>query len=160
MLLDILRYTPLWVWGLLAVLVALGVAQLRTRRVSRGRLLALPAVLMLLGLFSTATSFREPLAALAAWAPALALGAVAGWHLLRPQATWDADSRTLLLPGSVLPLALILAIFGLRYAGTVALVMHPAWRASLVVVLPMSAAFGTLSGLFAGRAVGLVARAR
>ncbi len=158
--LDILRYTPLWVWGLLAALVALGVSQMRTRRVSRVRLMALPAVLMLLGLFSTATAFREPLPALAAWSAALALGAFAGWHLLRPAATWDPASRKLLLPGSVLPLALILAIFLLRYAGTVALVMHPAWRSSLAVALPLSAAFGSLSGLFAGRAFGLAAQAR
>lgn len=159
-MLDILRYTPLWVWGLLVLLVALGAAQLRTRRVSRGRLLALPAVLLMLGLFSTATSFREPLAALVAWALALGLGGFAGWHLLQPRATWDAATRTLLLPGSLLPLALILAIFLLRYAGAVALVMHPAWRASLAVALPMSAAFGTLSGLFVGRTWGLVARVR
>lgn len=159
-MLDILRYTPLWVWGLLVFLVALGAAQLRTRRLSRARLVLLPAVLLALGLFSTATSFRVPLAALAAWAAALALGALAGWRLLRPDASWDPATRTLLLPGSVLPLALILAIFTLRYAGSVALVMHPDWRASLTVALPMSATFGALSGLFMGRAWGLLARAR
>ncbi len=160
MLIDILRSTPPWVWALLLFLVALGAAQLRERRLSRARLVLLPALLGVLGLVSTATSFRVPLAALTAWAAALALGGLAGRRLLRPAARWDPATRTLLLPGSVLPLALILAIFTLRYAGSVALVLHPAWRASLAVALPMSAGFGALTGLFMGRAWGLLARAR
>lgn len=158
---QILRHTPLWVWALLAALLALGASQLRARRVSRARLLLLPAVLTALGLLSTATSFRPPAAALAAWALAFAAAAAFGQRLPLPRgARWDARSRSLQLPGSALPLLLIVAIFTLRYAGGVSLALHPQWSASLAAALPMAAAYGAIAGTFTGRALGLLRAAR
>lgn len=154
---QILRHTPLWVWTMLAALLALGASQLRTRRVSRTRLLLLPAVLTGLGLLSTATSFTQPGAALAAWALAFAAGLTLGRRIPLPRgAHWDAAGRTLLLPGSALPLLLIVAIFMLRYAGGVSLALHPQWSASLAAALPMAAAYGAIAGTFAGRTLGLL----
>ena len=159
MLIEIVRHTPHWVWALLAALLALGAAQLRPRRVSQGRLFVLPAVLLALGLFSTATSFSPPWPALAGWATAMAAGCVLGQRLPRPAGTaWDADGRTLWLPGSALPLALIVTVFALRYAGGVALALHPHWREAAAVALPMAAAYGAISGLLLGRVLALLPR--
>lgn len=159
MLIEIVRHTPHWVWALLAALLALGAAQLRPRLVSLGRLFVLPAVLLAMGLFATATSFSPPWPALAAWATAMAAGCVLARRLPRPAgAAWDADGRTLRLPGSALPLAMIVAVFTLRYAGNVALVLHPHWREALTVALPMAAAYGAISGLLLGRVLALLPR--
>jgi len=158
---DIIRYTPVWVWGLLAALVALGASQLRRRSVTRSRLLVLPAVLVTLGLWSTASSFAAPLAPLAVWAAGVVFAVMLGRRLPVPAGTaWDAATERLLLPGSVLPLLVIGIVFTLRYAGSVALVLHPAWRAAPEVSLPMAATYGLISGLLLGRALGLVALTR
>ena len=73
---------------------------------------------------------------------------------------WDAARRELLLPGSVLPLLLIFTLFTLRYAGTVSLVLHPDWRASAAVALPMAAAYGAAAGVLFGRVLGLLRATR
>lgn len=154
---QILRHTPLWVWGLLVALLALGASQLRARSVSRPRLLVLPAVLTLLGLASTAHSFSPVAPALAAWALAFAAGVTLGQRLPTPSgARWDAAGRRLQLPGSALPLALIVAIFTLRYVGGVSLALHPQWSASPTAALPMAAAYGAIAGTFAGRTLALL----
>jgi hypothetical protein len=156
MVIEILRHTPGWVWALLAALLALGLSQLRTRRVPRRRLFVLPAVLLTLGLSATATSFRPAAPALAAWALALAAGVVLGRRLPPPAgARWDADGRALHLPGSAWPLVVILAVFVLRYAAGVALALQPAWRAAPAVALPLAAAYGAIAGLLLGRALAL-----
>lgn len=157
MLVEIVRHTPVWVWGLLVALLALGAAQLRARSVSPARLAALPMVLALLGLSATATSFVPPWPALAAWATALGAGAMLGLRLPRPAgAHWDAEHHLLRVPGSVVPLAIIVVVFVLRYAGAVALALHPAWRSLLAVALPLAAGYGGITGLLGGRTLGLL----
>src|SRR5262245_30950356 len=42
---EVLRHTPSWVWGVLAVITLLGAWQLRDLRVSRSRLMLLPIAL-------------------------------------------------------------------------------------------------------------------
>lgn len=160
MVIDILLHTPRWVWLLLAALLALGISQLRPRQVPRARLFVLPAVLLGLGLSATATAFQPAAPALAAWVLALAAGVQLGRRLPPPAgAQWDAARRTLWLPGSALPLALIVAIFALRYSGSVALAVHPAWRTLPAVALPLAAAYGLLGGVVLGRTLALLPRA-
>jgi hypothetical protein len=160
-ILTIFKHTPLWVWALLAALLALGLSQLRQRRVAPLRLLILPAVLLGLGLWSMSGAFvKLPLVALA-WLLALAAGGALGWQLPRPAAArWLADERRLLLPGSVLPLIVILTIFSLRYGSSVALALHPEWRADAAVQLPLALLFGAISGLLLGRTLRLHALTR
>jgi hypothetical protein len=157
MLIEILRYTPTWVWGLLAALVALGLLQTRPRRVARAQLLALPLALLALGLWSLLPAFTsQPLAALF-WALGLAGFTALGRRLPRPaQARWLSGPQRLQLPGSWVPMGLILAIFCLRYATGVSLALHPEWRGAASVQWPLAAAFGALSGVFLGRALGLL----
>jgi hypothetical protein len=48
-------------------------------------------------------------------------------------------------------MAFIVLIFVLRYASSVALVLHPEWRASFAVQSPLALVFGLLTGLSVGR---------
>ncbi len=157
MLIAILSGTPLWVWAVLAALVVLGIWQSRPRQVSPGRLLVLPLALLALGLWSMAPGFAARPGLVLAWLLTLVL---ALWwaRRLAPSsgARWLADRRVLALPGSWMPLVVMLLIFSLRYASGVAIVLRPEWRAALSVQLPMAAAFGALSGLFMGRTLGLL----
>ena len=157
MLLMILSNTPVWVWGLLAGLIALGFLQTRQRRVTRVQLLALPVALMSLGLWSMAPGFAaRPLAALL-WAAALMAAGAVGWRIAQgTRAVWLADVQRLQLPGSWLPMALVLMIFSLRYAVGVSQALHPELRAAAALQFPLALLFGALSGLFTGRALGLL----
>jgi len=161
MIFDILRFTPVWVWGLLAALIALGLSQTRPRRAGRARLMALPLALLALGLWSQRANFAaQPLAA-AVWALALLGSAALVRRLPTPAGTvWLPDTRQLHLPGSWLPLLLIIGIFGLRYTVSVGQALHPAWRSAAEVLLPVALLYGVLSGFFLGRALGLLALTR
>lgn len=154
---EIVRNTPVWVWPMLAALLALGVSQLRTRRVGRTRLMVLPLVLAMLGLASALTTFAAVHAAQLAWGLSLAGSAYAASRLVRTgRASWDAAAGELRLPGSWLPLALIVTLFTLRYSAAVALAMHPAWRSAPEVLVPLATAYGLLAGGFLGRAFALL----
>jgi hypothetical protein len=91
------------------------------------------------------------------WLAALALASTMGRRLRLPAAArWLPADRRLHLPGSWLPLLLVAVIFSLRYLTSVALVLHPEWRTDPQVQWPLALTFGTLSGLFLGRAFGLL----
>ncbi len=161
MLLQILIHTPLWVWAMLLGLLTLGLWQRQTRRVRRAQILALPLVLLALGVWSMAAAFVALPLAFATWLTAL--GATAAWarRWAPPAAArWLEAEQKLQLPGSWLPLVIILVVFSLRYSTGVSLALHPEWRAALAVQMPLACAFGALSGLFLGRALGLLAVTR
>lgn len=154
MIVEILQRTPGWVWALAAGLLLLGLSQLRERRLAPWRLWLLPGVLLTLGLWSLAQSFTPPWLALAVWTKAVALAAAVARRWPAPPGLRLEGGR-LVLPGSALPLVVIGAVFVLRYAGGVALALHPAWRADPVVALSMAASFGAISGLLLGRTIAL-----
>lgn len=161
MLIAILSHTPVWVWALLTALVALGLWQRRERRVRPAQLLALPLALLALGLWSMAPGFvAQPVAALL-WLLAIVVFSWLCRHLPRPAAArWLAEEGRLFLPGSWVPLVLIVCIFGLRYAVGVGQGLHPQWRDLAQVQWPLALVFGALSGVFLGRALGLRSLAR
>lgn len=153
--LTIVQRTPLWVWGLLVALVALGLSQWRDREIGLRR-----AVLPSLGLavFSVVnlagdlrgTGWIGP--ALAVWLAAVALV----WSLgarrpLRPGTRYDPVTRRFQIPGSALPLLTILAIFFVKYVIGIELAMQPDLRQSAPFSLGMAALYGALNGLFALR---------
>ncbi len=160
-MIEILTHTPRWVWALLAALVALGAAQARPQRLARPRLIVLPAVLVALGLNSSWATFSAHPAMLAAWIAAFAGCSVAGRGWRAAAGTvWSAEHACLLVPGSWLPLALILVVFWLRYALAVGFALHPAWRDDLTLLAAASLLYGAIAGIFAGRALGLLALCR
>jgi hypothetical protein len=157
MVMEILSRTPVWVWGLLAALLAWGIAQSRDRLVAPSRLLLLPIVLLALGLSSMAAGFVALPAAAALWLAALAGGATwSAGRAVRRGTQWRPDTRRLQLPGSWLPMLLIVVIFSLRYITSVGMAINPAWRTAPGVLLPLALLYGGLSGLFIGRALVLL----
>ena len=121
------------------------------------RLLILPLVLLGLGLWSMAPGFKAlPLSTLV-WLAALGAGAalLAG-RPARAGAVWLPAEGRLQLPGSWMPMLLILGIFSLRYATNVGMAMNPGWRSAPWVLLPLALLYGGLSGLFLGRALALL----
>ena len=156
MLSQILAQTPIWVFALFAALVALGLSQMRTREVPIARAAILPLVMVALSLAGTLNAFPGSRWALASWAAGLILTA---WLLsLKPLSNgtvFHAASNTFKLPGSAVPLALMMGIFFTKYAVGASiginaeLVQKPAFAAGV------SAAYGLFSGAFLARGIRL-----
>lgn len=158
--LEIVSHTPVWVWPLLAALIALGAAQARPRRAALARVALLPAAMLAWSLAGVAAAFGSA-PALLAWAAAVSAAAFAtAAQGVAPGTRWSAVERSFALPGSWLPLALILALFGIKFASGVMLALHPALRADAAFASAMSFAYGGFAGVFAGRALALLRLAR
>jgi len=153
MVLRILTNTPVWVWGLLLVLLWLGFSQTRARSIGLRRILILPLVMTGLSLSGTISSFGVAPLVLLAWAITTGIGT---WLVIRrpvPQSTrYDSTMKVFFLPGSWLPLGLILGIFAIKYATGATLVMHPALANSTGFSTAVGALYGAFTGVFIGRA--------
>jgi hypothetical protein len=157
MIIAILQGTPVWVWVLLAALVALGLWQGRDRSVAPSRLLLLPLALLVLGLWTVLPSWRAQPTGAGVWLATWLAGAAAGrWLPLRAGATWDAATQRLRLPGSRLPLVVILAVFSLRYGAGVTAAIHPALAGSAGFVWTLAGVSGCISGLLLGHTLRLL----
>ena len=166
-LLQVVSHTPLWVWGLLAALVWLGASQLRDRTASLRRTQLMPlgmGVFSIAGLLSAfGGSGAAAAQALAAWlAAAVATTALALWLQPTPPngTTYAPASRSFHVPGSAMPLALILGIFLTKYFVGIELAIQPGLARDSVFALQISALYGLFSGLFAARALRLWRLAR
>ena len=160
MLLQILVHTPKWVFALFAGLLMLGLSQMLTRQVKLGRVLGIAIGMTVLSLYGTVAAFgmsdRTLAFALAAWLVGAALSLA--WLLSQkpPAGTrYDAMRRSFTLPGSAVPLALLMAIFFTKYGVAVATALQPALKTELRFVLAAGALYGIASGAFAGRAARL-----
>lgn len=157
MLLQILKGTPPWVFGLFFGLLALGFLQSRSRDVSAGRLALLPAAFIAFSLYGVVAAFGIAAADLLAWAVGLSAAVMLGRLLKRPSgARWDASTRSFHVPGSWVPLALMMTVFFARYAFAASIAMHPALARDSVFALAASLAYGLLSGAFLARALGIL----
>jgi len=155
-ILVILQHAPSWVWGLLAALLALGLAQTQPRRISLRRVALLPAAMLAWSLWGVVSGFDSALA-LGAWTLGVLGAASATTGLGTPcEARWQAGERRFELPGSWVPLALIAALFCVKFAVGASLAQHPLLRADAVFAAGASLAFGAFGGVFAGRALALL----
>lgn len=150
---QVLKGTPVWVWAILIALVVLGVKQLRPRVVSRYSVLIAPVAFLLVGLMAAG---RGPMA-FSAWAATLLATAAFTFFVWQPTAgaRYDASSDRLNLPGSVIPMLLMLSIFLLNYVVNVVLAINPALRGEMAWQVGPAVIFGALSGVFMGRAATL-----
>jgi hypothetical protein len=158
---QVLSNTPTWVFALFFGLLALGLMQTRTRRVGRIPAFILPAGMITLSLAGINSSFGLRPVPLTSWAIALALAALLGYSKFRDKRVeYDATATQFLVPGSWMPLFVIMAIFFAKYTYAV---MH-AFNAEVVsaplFVTALSGIYGLLSGYFAARAWNLVTKAR
>ena len=159
MLGTLLRNTPIWVWGLLAALTALGLVQARQRQASWARVSLLPIAMTALSIWGSVSAFgASPLFGfvMLAWlvAAAVALAVLASMPAPRGTA-YDSASRSFTLPGSWVPMALIMGIFLTRYAAGVELAMQPGLARDGQFTLVVGALYGLFSGIFIARAARL-----
>jgi hypothetical protein len=148
----VIANTPTWVYALFIALIGFGVSQLRTRTVSERTLALTPLGMAAWSLYSVIAAFGSVTAA-AVWAAGAAVALGIGLALKRPEGVrYVAREKRFEIPGSWIPLAMILAVFAVRYLFNVAMGIDPALRHSAAFIVVASLAYGLLGGLFPSRA--------
>jgi hypothetical protein len=157
MISQIVSNTPVWVWGLLVALLALGFSQARRRTIGWTRIVLPPLGLAGFSLWGTFSAFGGSPAVLGTWFAAAVMLMLMVTRLNAPQGSrYDAASRRFTLPGSWVPMALIMGIFLTRYAVGATLAMHPELRFDANFSLAVATLYGVFSGIFAGRTARLL----
>lgn len=154
---PILRNTPTWVWGLLTGLVVLGASQLRDRTASLVRVSLLPVTMTVFSIWGTYTALGSSpvrVEVLGVWLAAAVL-LFAAFAPGRANAQYDPAERTYSLPGSVMPLLLIVGIFLVKYVVGVELTMAPRLVQDPQYALTVAGLYGAFTGIFVGRAARL-----
>jgi hypothetical protein len=153
MLNQILIHTPRWVWLLLLALLWLGLSQAVTRSASLRRITVMPLALTGLSLYGTVTAFGGDPQILLIWLGTMALMATAVMQRPLPDACrYNPATRRFTLPGSWVPLLLILGLFLTKYVVGAITAMQPALVVDVSFSLGFSALYGAFSGVFLARA--------
>ena len=114
---------------------------------------------MVFGVWGNYSAFGWQAAPLLAWGLGMASSAAlvlrSGWP---GGARFNAERRLFFVPGSWLPLGLMMGIFVGKFALGMSLALQPALAHSIVAAVGSSAAFGLLSGAFLGRSRAILGR--
>jgi hypothetical protein len=157
LIVQILSYTPIWVYATFFVLLVFGLIQTRTRTVRKLPALLLPAGMVALSLAGIYTSFGLATLPLAAWGVALASSTVVGYTFFRDQRVhYTATDGTFFIPGNWVPLVVMMAIFVTKYVYAVMHAYNAEVIATPMVIGALSAVYGLLSGYFSSKAVNLI----
>jgi hypothetical protein len=156
MLLEIVLHTPKWVFAVFVLLLWLGARQLLPGRSGLGRLTAVSIGMTGLSLAGVLTAFGGAPGALLGWSlAAAAAGLAVLWAPLHSGIRYDPAARSFHLPGSAVPLVLMMGIFFTKYAVGVALALHPALHRQPTFAVGIPMLYGAFSGIFAARALRL-----
>ncbi len=157
---TVIQRTPSWVWGLLAGLLALGASQLFGRQMSLRRIAITPMAMLALALYGMASAFGASGrlgAVLGLWLIASAAVTALVMRISPPAGTrFEPASQSVAVPGSVVPMLLILGIFMTKYIVGVELGMQPQLTHDASFALPVALLYGAFNGIFAGRALRLL----
>ncbi|SAK45566.1 hypothetical protein AWB75_00801 [Caballeronia catudaia] len=151
-LFAIIQGTPTWVWLLLAFLVYRGVKALQTQTTPLSKLAIIPLIFAGMGVAHLISAPLAGVAAVAAWAIALGVGFVGGvFNASRTRYIVDPIALTVMSPGSVVPLLLILATFATKFWLGIELATATNVAALATYVVIDAAVSGVVAGMFAGR---------
>ncbi len=161
MLIQILQNTPLWVFVLFKVLLVLGILQSKQRRVSATRLVVLPISMIGLSLYGVGAAYGMSGAGFGAWLSGMTIALALNHFLQQPrQVSYSSTTRSFSVPGSWVPLLLMMGIFFTKYAVGVALVRNPLLREVGAFVVASSLLYGFFSGMFVARALQILRSGR
>jgi hypothetical protein len=156
MFMQIIVHTPIWVWVLLAVLIAVGSSQLAQRRITPLRATLVPLLLSALSLAGVLTALARPELALPAWVACAAVVCAAMLSRAAPVGTaWDAVAGRFVVPGSAVPLVAMMGLFLTKYAVGVSFALTPSLHRDLAFTVGVAVIYGSFAGLFLGRAARL-----
>jgi hypothetical protein len=149
---EILLGTPTWVWVLLAVLVSRGMMAMKGGTAPLSKLGVVPAVFAGWGLLHLLADPATGWTTASMWLAGGALGVGIGAAIAkRSGLSVDRGERTVTLPGSMVPLVLILLTFAMKFwiGFELATTAHIGVDSTFVVLNGLVT--GAVAGIFAGR---------
>jgi hypothetical protein len=154
LLIETLKRTPSWVFVLFFVLLAAGYFQSKDRTVSRGTVSILPVAMIALSFFGVVSAFGFAPVGLVSWAVGIGVAVWFGVRIAIPRdVAFSTDTQLSSVPGSWLPLALMMAIFFTKYAVGIILARQLSIASESAFIGLVSFCYGFLSGLFLARAL-------
>lgn len=147
-----LAHIPLWVFAIFFGLLALGWRHSRPRSVAPRALVGLALGMGGLSLYGVVAAFGGNGLAVVAWALGMASSAGPGRVVFGPRGLVMGAAGRVQLPGSWLPMALMMGIFMAKFVLGMATAMSAAWVHDPAFAIGASALFGLLSGGLAARA--------
>jgi hypothetical protein len=160
MITGILQHTPFWVWGIFVLLLVLGLLQTRARNVSRALVFVLPLVMIPLSFSTIATTFGIKPLPVIAWGAGIVASLALNSFVFRAPAGVRYQSGKFEVPGSWIPLILMMTIFLARFVIGVTRAVNPSLVATDAFVAIVGAILGFCSGLFAARAIKILSAQR
>lgn len=157
----ILHQVPHWVWILLLALILIGSAQAVPRRRTVRSATLIPLAMVLLSLYGVLSVFPQQAMPVLTWGIGLAISASLcnGWNMWQG-IVWSGSDRRLLIPGSWLPLAVILGMFSVKFAVGMTRAMQPDLLMHTGFAALVSLTYGTFSGFFLARGIAVWKAAR
>lgn len=157
----ILRGTPVWVWILLIYLLSRGIKAMQGGTAPLSKLAIIPVVFAVWGIMHLV---REPAAGwktALAWAIGAAFGILAGIAIAaRTRFTVDPAQKTVTLPGSIVPMILIVVTFASKFYVGFKLATSSGLGIDSPIVVFDGLISGAVAGIFAGRFLIYVKRFR
>lgn len=145
---GILAHTPVYVWFLLSYLVWQGVVASQTRTRPLWRLLTVPIIFILAGIWPLIEKSASDIKLVAIWSGAILLSAILGIFTGPGVISRDKTSHKVTLSGSLVPLIRNLTLFALHYAVAVALALNPD-RTEMLTMAVLAISGGSV-GYFVG----------
>lgn len=151
-MLEILQNTPLWVYLLFITLLVFGLKQTKTRTAPKTLLLILPIAMIIYSLVDMIINIGFYGQRLALWST----GTIAAWlfavAFLTPKGLkYDLATRKLVVPGSWIPLLLIVSIFSVKYVQGAINALSPEITKTDLFTWAFSFLNGIFFGIFAAR---------
>ncbi len=151
-ILSVVTHTPLWVWGLLAALVALGLSQSRDHVLTAPRLLLQPLGMGAFAFSGATQAFGWHAGVQPPWLLGVGLGFGLNHWLRLPRRMQALPDGRFAIGGSWTPLALILGVFMLRYVAAASMAVVPQLASQSLFAALASALYGLPIGVLAARA--------
>jgi len=148
---EAIAHTPVFVWPLIAVVLFLGARNLWPRERPLSRMFILPAVLLVFAVFNLTASRADLTLPIAASVASFAIGIGVGWNLVPNNVMAMRERGAVLVPGSITPLLVVIAIVILRYAVGYIYGRWPELRGDAALSLELSATGALLAGIVWGR---------
>lgn len=154
MLVEVLKRTPAWVFILFFALLAAGYFQSKDRVVSRCKVILLPAAMVVLSFYGVLSAFGIAPYGLTFWLVGIGIPVCLGSKIVNLSGvSFEMETQSFSIPGSWLPLSLMMAMFFTKYAVGVILARKLPIASELAFVGSISFIYGFLSGVFLARAI-------
>jgi hypothetical protein len=151
---EILKRTPFWVFILFFVLLAAGYLLTKDRTVSRAKLSILPIAMTGLSFSGVVSAFNFMPLSLACWAAGIGIAVMLGLKFGGPRGVrYTAETRSFFVPGSWLPLTLMMIVFFIKYVVAVILARRLTVAGDPAFIFLVSLTYGLLSGIFLSRSL-------